>query len=350
MKLLTFSALLAAAQAEIVAYGHRGSSGSYPENTIRAFQESVAEGASVELDLQISVDGRVVVIHDENVMRTTDGEGRVNDLEWSYMAGLDAGSWLDEEFAGERLPLLEDALEWFKGVPDRDNIKVMLDTKNVQPLIVPQIAKILSQYPELISNLLVGCWNEDCLRQCMEIIPEVPAYVISSLLPPPDSFEDYKSLNAAGFHINHRFIDDFEAARELQEAGFQLHCWTVNNVDDIENAIAMQVDAIYGDFPARIVDTIAGRTFGAAEEARDVVEWKETRESAVVGACRRLQRYGPFFSNKPSKLELFFMREPTCTVVVAVCRSTRDDSIGCRTAAQTLTATLDKFLGYTKLY
>src|SRR3979411_561793 len=94
---------------------HRGASGYAPENTMAAFRKAVAMGVKfIETDLQLSRDSRFVAMHDETLERTTDGQGRVHDLSLAQLRKLDAGSWFGSEFAGERIPTLEEILEFSK--------------------------------------------------------------------------------------------------------------------------------------------------------------------------------------------------------------------------------------------
>src|SRR6478736_8242354 len=94
---------------------HRGASGHAPENTLAAFRRAVMLGASfIETDLQLSRDARFVAIHDDTVNRTTNGQGKVHDLTLADLRRLDAGSWFGSEFAGERIPTLEEILEFAK--------------------------------------------------------------------------------------------------------------------------------------------------------------------------------------------------------------------------------------------
>src|SRR5258705_2108830 len=92
---------------------HRGASGNAPENTLAAFRKAVALGASfIETDLQLSRDARFVAIHYATVNRTTNGQGAVHDMALADLRKLDTGSWFCSEFAGERIPTLEEILEF----------------------------------------------------------------------------------------------------------------------------------------------------------------------------------------------------------------------------------------------
>jgi glycerophosphoryl diester phosphodiesterase len=91
--------------------GHRGCAAHAPENTLAAIREASRRGITwVEIDVCVLRDNTPVIIHDDSIDRTTSGKGRLADLEWNQVAGLDAGSWFNPKFAGERVPRLDDAL------------------------------------------------------------------------------------------------------------------------------------------------------------------------------------------------------------------------------------------------
>ena len=101
---------------------HRGASGHAPENTLAAFRKAVALGVSfIETDLQLTHDARLVAIHDDTVNRTTNGQGAVHDLTLEEIRKLDAGSWFGSEFTGERVPTLEEILD-FVPVPVKASV------------------------------------------------------------------------------------------------------------------------------------------------------------------------------------------------------------------------------------
>ncbi|MFA6450371.1 MAG: glycerophosphodiester phosphodiesterase family protein [bacterium] len=103
---------------EVIA--HRGAPREAPENTMASFKRAAAQGADwIEFDLRRTSDGRGVVIHDAKLNRTTDGKGRIRDYTEAQLREFDAGSWFSPDFAGERVPLFDETLEWAKnaGMP-----------------------------------------------------------------------------------------------------------------------------------------------------------------------------------------------------------------------------------------
>src|SRR5207253_2831738 len=96
--------------------GHRGAMGHCPENTFASFERALELGADwVELDVHLTRDGALAVIHDEKVDRTTDGHGFVRDYTLADLKKLDAGSWFGPEFAAQRIPTLDEVLLWARG-------------------------------------------------------------------------------------------------------------------------------------------------------------------------------------------------------------------------------------------
>lgn len=103
--------LLATALPTAGVAAHRGASGTHPENTLLAFREAVRLGvAMIELDVQLTADGVLVLMHDDTVNRTTDGTGRPPELSAAAIVALDAGAWKAPEFAGARVPTFAEAL------------------------------------------------------------------------------------------------------------------------------------------------------------------------------------------------------------------------------------------------
>lgn len=94
-------------------YAHRGFSGRYPENTMIAFEEArKMQVAGIELDVQLTKDGEIVVIHDERIDRTTNGMGYVQEFSYKQLRLFDAGSWYDSRFSKQSIPTLVEVFEW----------------------------------------------------------------------------------------------------------------------------------------------------------------------------------------------------------------------------------------------
>ena len=91
---------------------HRGDKTHAPENTMAAFKMAAENGAdAIEFDVKLTADGRVIVLHDQTVNRTTNGTGRISQLPFAAVRELDAGAWFSEKFRGERIPTLDEVFE-----------------------------------------------------------------------------------------------------------------------------------------------------------------------------------------------------------------------------------------------
>lgn len=148
----------------ITTVGHRGNVKFAPENTIAAFNKAIELGADlVEMDVRETKDGHLVVIHDAMINRTTNGSGAVHNLTLAEIKALDAGSWFDEKFAGERVPTFKEALDAIKGraLPD-------IDFKAGTP------EKMVAAVREagLLGKCTLYCGNHDLLRRTLEVSNE----------------------------------------------------------------------------------------------------------------------------------------------------------------------------------
>ncbi len=158
------------------AVGHRGAMGHAPENTLASFRKGFELGAPLlELDIHLSADGQIVVIHDETVDRTTNGSGRVCDLSAADIRRLDAGSWFSAEFAGEPLPLLDEVLEWAHG---RVGLVIELKLGPVwYPGIEEALVTLLRQHGAEAEVLAIS-FDHIAVRRVKQVAPAVKTAVM----------------------------------------------------------------------------------------------------------------------------------------------------------------------------
>ncbi|MBT9187601.1 glycerophosphodiester phosphodiesterase [Zobellia russellii] len=133
---------------------HRGASELHPENTISAFKEAVRLGAQmIEFDVRMTIDNKLIIMHDATVDRTTDGSGSVEDLTWNEIKQLDAGAWKSKKFKGERVPLLEEVLDIFP-----KNIWLNVHLKGDKKLGIAVAKTILAKNRS--HQAIIACNNE----------------------------------------------------------------------------------------------------------------------------------------------------------------------------------------------
>ena len=163
---------------------HRGASEVAPEHTIAAYEAALQAGAdALELDVHLSADDQLVVIHDDRLDRTTDGRGAVRDYTVQQLKRLDAGRWFSRAFRGQRIQTLSEVLERFR---DRAAFGVELKGgSDFYPGIEERLLTLLGIY-EVVDRTLVASFDHHALRKCRDLDPEVRlgALVRNRLLNP----------------------------------------------------------------------------------------------------------------------------------------------------------------------
>jgi glycerophosphoryl diester phosphodiesterase len=237
-----------AGESAVLVIAHRGASGHAPENTLAAFRKAIAHGASfIETDLQLSRDARFVAIHDATLNRTTNGQGAVHDLTLADLQRLDAGSWFGSEFAGERIPTLEEILEFSK----KQDVVFYLELKPSgswggehaligalresgeipRTVVISFDAAILEGLRKIEPTLMTGVLYEGQIERPIERALEVGARqlaVRANLVTP--------ALLA-----------------EARKKDLQVVCWTVNHPAHMRLLMEAGVDGIMSDYPDRLV-------------------------------------------------------------------------------------------------
>jgi glycerophosphoryl diester phosphodiesterase len=178
----------------VLIFAHRGASGYAPENTRAAFELARTMGVpGIETDVQVSADGVLVLVHDDRVDRTSDGHGAVADLTWAELEALDAGSWLDGRFAGERIVPLAWLLDWaFPSQQPPLGLTICLEVKApaaTDSLIEALVARGLSEQP--LIQLSSFTW-EAALR----VREAFPALTVGFLTPRLDAAEIERVVGA----------------------------------------------------------------------------------------------------------------------------------------------------------
>lgn len=237
---------------------HRGNSAAAPENTLAAIASAVACGAdSVELDVQLTLDGVPVVIHDDTLDRTTDGSGPVSATAAAEVTALDAGAWFGQQFADERVPLLTDVLDLLAAAGDVElllELKGPWDTDDVRQVAAAVVDRGLAERvvaqsfsvatvevlarvaPVLRRGLLVADAGDDLLELCRPL--------------------GTSAWNPHGPALRARP----ELVARAQAAGLTVTPWTLNDPEEWAAARALGVDGIITDRPADLLAWAAALT------------------------------------------------------------------------------------------
>jgi glycerophosphoryl diester phosphodiesterase len=224
---------------------HRGASALAPENTIAAFERAVELGADViELDLHMSQDGELVVIHDDTLDRTTDGSGPVHQRSLGELMRLDAGRWFGEGFAGQRIPRLAEVLDRFAG-----RVPLALEIKAGSTFFPGIEEKVVSALREraAIDQTAVASFDHYALRRLKEIEPTIRTAAL--LVGRPVSLSALAGpAKADGLALEASFVTKTEV-EACRAAGLHIVVWVVNDPVQMRHFIGLGVDGIITDRP-----------------------------------------------------------------------------------------------------
>ena len=231
-----------------VIFAHRGSSAYAPENTLAAFEMALAQKADgIELDVKLTADGRVVVIHDATVERTTGGRGRVKDLSLADLRALGAGSFFSDQFQSEKIPTLD---EVFEAVGRRTFINVELTNYNSpHDQLVENVCTLVKKF-ELQKRVMFSSFFALNLSKARGLLPEVPRGLLAfnGVLGAwarsfGFAFGKYRALHP---HFNNTTRQQIQRVHRLNR---RVHVWTVNAAQDMRQLFNWGVDGIFTDDP-----------------------------------------------------------------------------------------------------
>jgi glycerophosphoryl diester phosphodiesterase len=216
---------------------HRGASAHAPENTIAAFRLALEQGADgIELDVMLSKDGQLVVIHDDTVDRTTDGKGAVRDMTLEELKSLDAGE-------GQRIPTLDEVFEEFGG-----RLIINVELKNYSSVFdrLPiEAAKMVKKY-QLEKSVIVSSFNPFNLPRFHKKMPEAALGLITQ----PNSAKKWvwRLFKYDALHPHFSDVDQVLVAA-LHRRNRQVNVWTVDDPGEILRLAELGVDSIITNDP-----------------------------------------------------------------------------------------------------
>jgi len=226
--------------------GHRGALACAPENTLASFREALRQGADiVELDVQRSADGHVVVFHDDWLDRTTNGQGPLAERTLSELKTLDAGSWFDRRFTGEPIPTLEEVLVWA-----RDRIPLFIELKySAQPdltLVGAVVERIVAH--KMTERVMLISFEHQALRRAKEHVPGIATAALYKM-PVQDPAALARQIGADAVMPLWHLITADEVTR-CHNTALSVNVW--GSDADYAALIAAGVDCINADHPAQV--------------------------------------------------------------------------------------------------
>ncbi|MBT2394595.1 glycerophosphodiester phosphodiesterase family protein [Streptomyces sp. ISL-100] len=211
--------------------GHRGVMGVEPESTLRSFVRAEQAGMdAIELDLHLSKDGALVVMHDAEVDRTTDGRGAIADLTLAELRGLDAGQ-------GERVPLFEEVL---------DAVKSPLQAEIKDAAAARALAAVMHRR-DLTGRVEVSSFHDEAVAEISSLVPGVRTVLIASRYG-NDVVDRARAVGAPTLALNIRRLT-LETVERAHAAGLRVIGWVVNTQDHLRLVRALELDGATTDYP-----------------------------------------------------------------------------------------------------
>jgi len=248
---------------------HRGGAGLYPENTLYAFERARKLGVDViELDVRITSDGALVVLHDAAVQRTTDGNGRVSEMTLGELRKLDAGYRFSPD-GGRTFPLRATGIvvptlrEVFAALPE---MKFNIEPKQETPSLVKPLCGIIREY-KMADKTVVGSFNQAIIdefrRECAEVATSASPSEVSKFLAffKAGLGESYSPLMQAlqiPEYVGGVQMVTKEFIETAHERNLKVHVWTVNETADMQRLLENGVDGVMTDYPDKLL-TLLGR-------------------------------------------------------------------------------------------
>lgn len=263
--LLAFVLAMPIASSAVEIVGHRGASFDAPENTVASAKLAFKDKADAhETDIWLTKDKKIIVSHDLSAKRTAGRDVKLSEITYDEARLLDAGSWKDPKFKGEKLPTLDELLEVTPaGKRIFIEIKAAADTT---PEIVHTLKTTLDKTKLKRSQLVIITFSYPFAKLSKELMPDLPVFWLLSppskdpKKPSPDFDEAVAQAKAAkldGLDVNFKFPMDADKVKQLKAAGLQLHVWTVDDPVVAKQWVAYGVDGITTNRPGWLREQLA---------------------------------------------------------------------------------------------
>ncbi|MFS0635282.1 glycerophosphodiester phosphodiesterase [Mesobacillus foraminis] len=261
------TALASEKHKDIINVSHRGASGHAPEHTILAYEMGEKmHGDYIEVDLQMTKDGKLIAMHDEKLDRTTNGTGLVKEFTLEEIKKLDAGSWFNEqypqyakpEYAGLQVPTLEEVFQKFG-----KNRSYYIETKSpeVYPGMEKELLRLVDKYSINKEKLLVQSFSSLSLKTMHQLDPSVKlVQLLSYKGDAVISDGEIKEISkyAIGIGPNHTYLNE-AYVHKVVNSGLELHPYTVNTKDRMKTLIDWGVTGMFTNFPNLLHEVKKGK-------------------------------------------------------------------------------------------
>lgn len=257
---------------------HRGASSLAPENTFAAFDQAIECYADyLELDIQMSKDYKIIVMHDVTVDRTTNGSGSVRDFTLKELKKLDAGSWFHPAFTGEQISTLQEVLKKYAG---KTGFLIEIKYYNLYPGIEKRLAKILRKHKNIQEKIIIQSFDSKVIKRLKQFLPNISTCLLLNGLETitEESISQYSKF--ANYLSPPIYMLDKSIVQKIHTSGMKVIAWDVHGKRNLQNASWMGIEAIVTDNPCL-----------KKEKERKVIEYQNDGEVDLIGIVSMLFSY-----------------------------------------------------------
>lgn len=231
----------------IQVHAHRGASAYAPENTMSAFNAALDMKADFfELDVHLTLDGQVVVTHDFNIARTSNGTGVVEEMSLDELRKFDFGSWFKPEFQEERIPTLEQVMDLVKDTGTSLNIEIKANPGLLDNGIEKKVIEIAKAF-SMENRVVISSFNHYCLAEVKRLNPEMKTGILYvEMMYKP--WEYARILAADAIHPNYKTLLS-EITGNCIKNNVMVNTWTLDKPEDIKRAVGLGVTGIITNVP-----------------------------------------------------------------------------------------------------
>jgi glycerophosphoryl diester phosphodiesterase len=229
---------------------HRGHTVAFPENTLVAYREAIALGVEmIECDVNITRDGRLVMMHDSTLDRTTNGSGRVSSASWDEIQRLDAGAKFKPEFAGTRVPSTEETLKLFKEAGVLSCFEIKGADVEEAKRIAPPLLELFRKY-DMLGTAFMSSYKHEALHlaksQCPELLLAPERLPDDAPADAPEAVRQAKSFPAPVLQHQYTVLTP-EVMRALHDNDVAVWSWSTTDEPSLVFSIEVGADAVMGD-------------------------------------------------------------------------------------------------------
>ncbi len=234
--------------------GHRGAAGFAPENTLKSFRVAKECGAQmIEFDVKLTKDNHLIIMHDSEVNRTTNGIGLVLDYTLGEIKKLDAGSWFDISFSGESIPTLKETFNLLKELKLSANIEIKPCVGTDVILTENVMVFIKESWPSCLPPPLISSFSLEALEVARNLSSTACLGLVLDHPPQNGWLIRAQKLNVSAISVSHWSLENADLIKEMHAHKYAVLAYTVNEQKRAEELYKLGVDSIFTNYPGSII-------------------------------------------------------------------------------------------------